>query len=130
MSRADGRTVLDYLINNCEKYKYDFDSPCYLNKLGNHWIKLDNNLFSDPNFESGVCKIQSGNEDRLTILEIEACKPLRKNEICEMIEPARIVHGLEQVMMDKKRKLESMEKGESKYEAAYILSSAAYVEQH
>ena len=47
-----------------------------------------------------------------------------------MIEPAPIVHGLEQVMMDKKRKLESMEKGESKYEAAYILSSASYVEQH
>ena len=33
LSRADGRTVLDYLANNCEKYMYDIDSS-----IGLSWV--------------------------------------------------------------------------------------------
>ena len=95
--------------------------------MGTRYIKLGNHLSSSPAFESGVIKIQNGREDDLTPIELIACRPLLKTNQDTEIFPRP--NTISQIMAGRKRKITEL-KSNSKYEAGYILASAACVECH
>ena len=95
--------------------------------MATQYIAEGNHLSSSPTFESGLIKIQNGREDDLTVFEERACASLLKTnyEVTSVEKPSTLA----QLIKDRKRKAKDIQ-GDSKYEAGYILASAACVEQH
>ena len=73
---AQCRDSLNMLMQDVEEGRNDRDSAMYRCSLGTKYIAEDANILRDPDFESGVCKIQNGMTDLMTDEEKTACGKL------------------------------------------------------
>ena len=129
------REDLDSLIE-AAIYGHDIrNSPWYKNTLGDRYIGPQSEKLSDPAFESGVVKIQRGEEVSMTLAEKVACRSLEvgDDEIGEEVEAAEEeVQTLMKKLKEKKRKRKAGEFSSKKSEylnVDFISGSAAEVER-
>ena len=126
--------ALDTLIAEIEEGMDDEKSKFYQCKPNFDYIKIDNNLTTDPDFVSGVNKIQKGimYELSMTREEKNACRCLLKSENendddgDEADSPSKTFK--QRVAEQQKRKAKEIS-GESSYiNCDFLMSSAAIVE--
>lgn len=75
---SDCRCYLDTLVNRVNKGRNNRNSIFNYCRLGTSKITADDGLTTDPDFETGVCKIQQGvtYEVTMTMAEKSACRSL------------------------------------------------------
>ena len=81
------RGVLDILMDDIHQYGPQQGSPLFGCTLGVKYISSDSDITSDPDFESGVVKIQRNMVHTMTPDEHEACKKMRvdTHEVDEVV---------------------------------------------
>ncbi len=77
------RFLSDTLISAVETQKRTSDTPLYRHSLGKHYINLNSSKSPNYHFESGVTKIQRGDVDDLSDLELAACAHLKVKNVCD-----------------------------------------------
>jgi hypothetical protein len=128
MKLSECRETLDLLIEEIEAGKGNPESDFHRCKLGKIYIGAGCDKLPDPDFISGVCKIQNGNIGDMADDEKEACSHLRAN-VGEEEEAAATLTFQEKLtkMRNKKRSSACLD---AQFENVdYIIGSAAEVER-
>ena len=77
---AQCQESLNMLIQDVEEGRNDQNFVMHCCPSGKNYISDDAEFLHDPLFESGVCKIQNGTTELMTVGEKEACKSLLVND--------------------------------------------------
>jgi hypothetical protein len=132
LSLSDGCAAIDALIDGVSSDKDNQSKPLYKCRLGTHYIAPDSDIVPDPNFESGVVKIQGKWLNYLTNMERIAveCFKVATADIdggADNEEPLNL-SILEKIKAGNKRKQHDVSMNEY-MDANFVLASAAIVER-
>ena len=119
------------LISEAETGKNNRESPWYKNQFGKDYIRPHSEKLSDPDFTSGVIKIQNKDESNMTQQEKEACVCLLINNTDASVAENVSDSFQDRMSKRKKRKASELEGTDvpSKYHNLdYIEGSAAEVQ--
>ena len=134
LSLSECQGNLDILMALVQRKKNRSKSLFYKCKLGTKKIVPDNGLSSEPDFETGIAKVQESvqSKNEMTADEIEACRAFLKLEfvIEEDSSNSDNETNIKQMMANRKKRKASEITGISKYiESDFVMGSAAVVEQ-
>eukprot|EP00171_Calliarthron_tuberculosum_P002931 IDg2931t1 len=123
---SDCRYAVNILREVVEEGRHDQGSVFFGCRLASKYLAPNASTVTDPHFESGVVKIQNGNEDSLTIDEKNACEKLRISRLIRSSSSLSEGRTIADKLANGKRRCVEPR---SKYRnCGFILGSAAEVE--
>jgi len=124
---SDCRYIIDTLLEEVQNNSNDTNSVLYNCKLGCNYVGTSAGILVDPEFESGVVKIQRNEISTMSDKERKACESLLiKNQVEASPTNSTFATIAEKVAAKKRRKIEQTEKYMN---CSFILGSVAEVER-